>query len=166
MKRKYVTEEQKEIKKFIYVLLGVILIVIGIYFFTKAFVTKDLFKDTDIPYQTGSVNDSVLIVGTLLNRPEKEYYVIAYSSTDTNMAYYNSMMSKYMEEEDAQKIYFLDLDNALNKEYVAEEESNASKTFTKIEDLKLGNLTLLKIKNGKVNKMLLGEEEIKKELGV
>ena len=107
---------------------------------------KDLFKDTDIPYQTGSVNDSVLIVGTLLNRPEKEYYVIAYSSTDTNMAYYNSMMSKYMEEEDAQKIYFLDLDNALNKEYVAEEESNASKTFTKIEDLKLGNLTLLKKK--------------------
>ncbi len=160
------TDEQIEIKRFLLVLLGLIVIIIGIYFFTRAFVTKDLFKETsEINYTEGNVNYNVAIVGTMLNRPFKEYYVIAFSSEDNQATYYNTLVSKYMNEEKALKVYYLDLENELNKDYVATDD-NYSKKFTSIKDLKLGSFTLIKVKNGKVDAFLTNEEDIKKELTV
>ena len=93
--KKYETEEQMEVKKFIFVLLGIVLIVVGIYFFTRAFVTKDLFKQaSDVTYTSGTVNYDVAVVGTMLNRSDKEYYVVAYSSENNNATYYNTLLSK------------------------------------------------------------------------
>lgn len=164
--KKYETEEQMEVKKFIFVLLGLIIVIIGVYFFTRAFVTKDLSKKTnEINYNEGKINDEVVIVGTMLNRPLKEYYVFAFSSEDNMAIYYNALVSKYLEKEKSLKVYYLDLENAFNKDYVANDEK-ASTAFTNIKDLKLGNLTLLKVKDGKVNKFLTSEDEIKKELDI
>lgn len=164
--KKYETEEQMEMKRFVFVLLGLIIIIIGIYFFTRAFVTKDLFKETsDVNYKEGTINYNVAIVGTLLNRPEKEYYVMAFSNEDNNANYYNVLVSEYMSKESALKVYYLDLDNELNKDYIAYDE-NPSNSFTSIQDLKLGNLTLIKIKDGKVTKFIINEDEIKKEFAI
>lgn len=164
--KKYETEEQMEVKKFIFVLLGIILIVVGIYFFTRAFVTKDLFKQaSDVTYTSGTVNYDVAVVGTMLNRSDKEYYVVAYSSENNSATYYNTLLSKYLNNEDAMKVYYLDLNNELNKEYVATDE-NISKSFTSIKELKFGNITLLKVKDGKVTKFITDLEKIKVELGI
>lgn len=164
--QKYVTEEQMEIKKFIFVLLGLLILLVGVYFFTRAFVTKDLHKSTnnDVNYTEGKVSYDVVVVGTMLNRPVSEYYVYAFSNEDTKAIYYNTLVSKYSTNEKALQVYYLDIDNALNKDYV--DKSNASKSFTTINDLKLGELTLMKVKDGKVTKYMTNEEEIKKELGI
>ncbi len=168
MKNKFVTEEQKEVKKFICLLLGLVIIIIGVYFFTRAFVTKDLNKEKteESSYTTGAINDNVLIVGTMFNRPEKEYYVAAFSEEDTALAYYNIIISKYSSEKDALKVYHLSLDNALNKDYVATEDENSSTKFTNLENLKLGKFTLLKIKEGKVTKFITDIESAKKEFKI
>lgn len=164
--KKYETEEQLEIKKFFIVLLGLVIIIVGVYFFTRAFVTKDLHKESDgVSYTEGKINYDVVVVGTMLNRPAKEYYVIAFSDEDTNATYYNTLVSKYMKNEKTLAVYYLDLDNDLNKEYIATDE-NISKSFTTIKDLKLGNLTLMKVKDGKVTKFITKENEIKKEFGI
>lgn len=164
--KKYETEEQMEVKKFIFVLVGLVIILVGVYFFTRAFVTKDLSKKTeDVSYTEGKVNYNAVIVGTLLNRPNKEYYVIAYSSEGASASYYNTLTSKYVSKESALPMYYLDLENELNKDYMASDE-NASKSFTNIKDLKLGSLTLIKVKEGKVAKFMINEEEMKKELGI
>ncbi len=164
--QKYVTEEQMEIKKFFFVLLGLIIIIVGVYFFTRAFVTKDLHKTTnDINYTAGEVSSDVVIVGTMLNRSEKEYYVLAFGSEDVNATYYNTIVAKYGDEKNAIKVYYLDLDNSLNKEYVAS-DNTASTSFTTIKELKLGKLTLMKVKEGKVTKFITNEDEIKKEFGI
>lgn len=163
--QKYVTEEQMEIKKFIFVLLGLLILLLGVYFFTKAFVTKDLHKNTnDVNYTEGKISYDVVIAGTMLNRPVSEYYVYAFSNEDTNSVYYNTLVSNYSKKDKALQVYFLDIDNALNKDYV--DKNNASKNFTTIKELKLGKLTLMKVKDGKVTKYITNEEEIKKEFGI
>lgn len=89
------TEEQAEIKKFILVLGGLIVILVGIYFFTRAFVTKDLFnkkKSDEINYQVGVISDTNIIVGNLLNRPYEEYYALAFSSKSNLVGYYLSLI--------------------------------------------------------------------------
>ena len=167
MKNKYVTEEQKEVKKFLILILGLVIIIIGIYFFTRAFVTKDLNKSKDsdsYSYTAGSINDNVAIVGTMLSRPEKEYYIVAFSNEDFNLSYYNTIISKYSEQENALKVYYLDLDNALNKNYVATNDEDFSTKFTDLENLKFGEFTLLKIKNGKVTKFITNVDKAKAEL--
>lgn len=164
---KYETEEQKEVKKFIYVIIGLVIIIVGIYFFTRAFITKDLFKkDSDITYTDGVVNDDVAIVGTMLNRPYEEYYVLAFDSDGTQANYYNGIASKYMSNENSLKIYYIDLNNALNKKYIAGENDAVSTKFETIENLKMGEITLFKVKNQKVTKMLTDVEKIKEELTV
>jgi hypothetical protein len=166
-KIKYETEEQKEVKKFFLVLIGVVIIIVGIYFFTRAFITKDLFTTTsDIEYTTGTVNYSTAIVGNMLNRQNDEYYVLIYDSESTKANYYSTLYSLYTNETDSIKMYTVDLSNELNKKYVAGEDDKVSTEFTTLEDLKLGDITLIKVKKGTVKKYLTNIDDIKKELAI
>lgn len=162
---RYETEEQKEVKKFIFVLLGLIIIVVGVYFFTRAFVTKDLFNTNEVTYQEGKINYDVAIVGNMLTRPEKDYYVFAFSNESTKVNYYNTLVNLYAKEENSLKIYHVDLENELNKKYVATDNA-ASTSFDTIKNLKLGEVTLIKVQDQKVTKYLTNIEDIKKELNI
>lgn len=167
--KKYVTEEQKEIQKFLLVLLGLVIIIIGIYFFTRVFVTKDLFKENERDYQVGAINYDLAIVGNMLSKPYNEYYVMAFSNEDTQATYYNTLVSKYLSEkkDKALKVYYLDLSDALNKKYVSEDgnSSTLSKNFS-LDDLKLGEITLMYVKDGKLSKIITDIDAIKKEWGI
>ena len=163
------TEEQKEMKRFVLVLLGVVVVVIGIYFFTRAFVTKDLFKDekNDQTYTTGVVSETAAIVGNMLTRPENEYYVALFSLEDNQASYYDAIISKYSgdsENKNKLKVYYVDLANKLNEKYLATEDDKATTKYKDLDSLRLGDFTLIKVKKGKVNKLLTTVEDIKKEL--
>lgn len=162
---RYETEEQKEVKKFIFVLLGLIIIVVGVYFFTRAFVTKDLFNTNEVTYQEGKINYDVAIVGNMLTRPEKDYYVFAFSNESTKVNYYNTLVNLYTKEENSLKIYHVDLENELNKKYVATDNA-VSTSFDTMKNLKLGEVTLIKVQDQKVTKYLTNIEDIKKELNI
>ncbi len=161
------TEEQAEIKKFILVLGGLIVILVGIYFFTRAFVTKDLFnkkKSDEINYQVGVISDTNIIVGNLLNRPYEEYYALAFSSKSNLVGYYDTIMSKYKSEKESLKIYYIDTEDYFNNKYIDKE--NPSTSFESLDKLKLGEMTLIKIKKGKITKLITNVEEVKKELNI
>lgn len=154
------TEEQKEIIKFLIILVVVVVLVVGIYFFTKKFVTKEDEKKEEI---TGTVNYNVTIVGELLNRPYDEYYVLAYDSKGTKAGQYQGIYSNFTSSPaSTTKMYYIDLANKLNEEYRSSEETNPK--ATSISELKLGELTLIKVKDGKIVKYLEDEDAIKKEL--
>jgi hypothetical protein len=164
---KYETEEQKEIKKFFIVLIGLIVIILAIYLLTRIFVTKDLFESSsssDVEYTAGEINYDMAIVGTMLNRPYDEYYVIAFDSEGTKANYYNVISSNYLNSDSALKLYYIDLANELNKQYVATGEDEITTSFTSIDNLKLGDVTLFKVKNGKVKKIITDIDSISKEL--
>ena len=158
------TEEQKEIIKFIIIIVVVVSLVVGIYFFTKKFVTKDEEKK-ETQEITGTVNYNVTIIGELLNRPYNEYYAIIYDSTSNDAGKYQGIYSKFTTgEKSTTKMYYIDLSNKLNKDYYSEEETNPK--AKSIKELKLGDFTLIKVKDGKIIKYLEDEEEVKKELGM
>jgi len=162
----YSTGEQAEVKNFIIVIIVVLLCVVGIYFLTRIFVTKDLFthespkQEDTLPVE---VNYDVAMVGTIMNRPYDEYYVAVYDTTGKNNYDMASIVSTYKGKKKLH-IYRVDLNEHLNKEYYKPEEVNTKATG--VEDFKFGDVTLLRIKKGKITKYITEIDAIKKELDI
>lgn len=157
------TEEQKEIKKFILILGIVIILVIGVYFFTKIYVVKDT-NDKDDTKTEITFNYNKTILGSLFNRPYDEYYVIVFDSEDLQANYYYNLVSSYQNKSNASKIYIADLNDSMNKKFYNKDESNPQ--AQEASELKVKDLTLIKIKNKKINRYLEDVDSIKKELGI
>ena len=161
-KTKYQTEEQKELIKFLIILGVVVVLIVGVYFLSKAF-TKEEAKEYE--YQAGVVGTSQVIVGTMLSRKDTEYYVLAYDSSSDYANSYSIYASYYTnEQKNALKVYYLDLSSAMNKNYYVTEGSNPK--ATKMSELKMKDGTLIRVKNGKITKYVEGIENISKELKV
>lgn len=161
----YQTEEQKEMLHFLIVLVIIILFVVGVYFVSKMFVMdKSLFE---VSYNEGALNSERAIVGTIFNRPEKEYYVLIYDEKATNAVYYSAISTAYTQnQENAWKVYHVDLSNPINEKYIAKDSESSNPKASKVSDFKFKEVTLLRIKNGKIEKYLEDEASIKKELAV
>ena len=167
-KIKYQTDEQKEIVRFVVVILVVILCVGVIYVATRAFVTKDLFKaktdETEV-INPGSINYDVAIMGEILNRPYDEYYVAIYDKADGKyISDMSSMVYLYGQKEKHLHIYTVDLSNKMNEGFYDPENVNSS--AQSVNDMKVGDITLLRVKNGKIVKYIEDLEKMKSELGV
>lgn len=163
----YRTSEQDEMIKFVVVILVVLLCVGGIYLFTRAFVTKDLFTDNDNNsevVQEGTVNYDVAIMGQLLNRPYKQYYAVIYDSTGDYASDMYTLVTNYTKLENHKHIYTIDLSNELNKSYYDAE--NVNKKATSVSEMKVGDITLVKVKNGKIEKYIVDYAKMEKELGI
>jgi len=162
----YATSEQKDIKSFIIVIIVVLCCVGLIYLATRAFVTKDLFnKDKEEEVTTPvNVNYDKAIVGNMLGKPEKEYYVVVYDMTGNYMSDMSSIVSSYNGKEKHLHIYTVDLSNKLNADYYDVENENVK--ATSVEDFKFGDITLIKVVDGKVKTYITDLTKMKKELGI
>ncbi|MBE6161714.1 MAG: hypothetical protein E7158_05815 [Firmicutes bacterium] len=157
------TEEQQEIKKFIIILAIVILIVVGVYFLTKDVVKKKEAQKEENKTEV-TFDYSKIILGELLNRPYDEYYVIVYNSKDPKVNTYSNFVSTYKTKENSLKVYIADLNDSMNEKFYNKEESNPK--AKSINELKLSDLTLIKVKNKQINKYIENEDNIKSELGI
>lgn len=162
---KYRSEEQKDLIRFLIILIGVVAIVSVVYGVSRFFIKEDsnIFKDE---VTAGKVNYELVSVGTMFNRNYEEYYVVAYEKEDTQAILYSALMNKYTNMPNSLKVFFCDLDNKFNKDYYIGETGESNPGAKSIDDLALGEYTLLKIKNGKIVKYIETIEETKKELGV
>lgn len=144
---KYYTDEQKEVFKFIIIIVVLVLVIGGIYLITDKYIEKG--NRSTVP---GEINYDKATIGTMLNRPYDEYYVIIYDSKSTEASYYASLIYNYRENEDALKVYFIDLNNELNKKYYNVNNDNISNKDAKsINELDLGDITLIKVSNKEIN---------------
>lgn len=157
-------EEDKAVRNFIIIFVIVILFVVGIYFMTKFF-NKDSessTNNTDTNTSEVSIDSSVAIVGTMLNKSDEDYYVILYKEDDNNSGTYSNIVSKYKSKKDSLPIYTVDLSNKLNEKYY--DKDNINLTATDINDLRFGDITLLEVKNGKIIKTYTNVDKIKSVL--
>ena len=154
-------EEVKTIKQFITTLIILIIIVLGIYLFTKFFVTKDTASDTS-ETEVDYINPEMAIVGTMLNKGKDTYYVILYSTEDENAATYASLLNKYTSSDDYITTYRVDLSNPMNSKYVAT-GSDVNTESDVLSELKFGKITVLEIKDGKITDSFETVENIEKE---
>ena len=159
------SDESKEVKRFIIILLSIIVVVLAVYGITRL-IKKDKDDDTAREVTAGEIDYDKVSVGTLFNRADNEYYVIVYDGEDANAIYYSALMNKYMNKENSIKVFFCDLSNELNKKYYVGDEKDSNPKATKTSELALKDLTLIKIKNGKIVKYLESLDTIKTELGI
>ncbi len=149
------SEDENEIKRFVIIVIAIAVIAGIVYIATEAFNKKEAeYEDTPT---TGAINYDVVTIGTLLNRPSDDYYVLIYDSEKNDAVKYATLMDLYIDENSKEKnykpIYLCDLSNSLNKEYYNVNNDNKSNPkATKIEELDLGDLTLIQVKKGKIVK--------------
>ena len=166
---KYQTAEQTEIRNFIIVIVVVLLCVGAIYLLTRAFVTKDLFTKSEAPTTeevvAGKVNYEVAIMGQILNRPYDEYYVAIYNSAEGDYAAdMATLLYSYTQKEKHLHIYTVDLSNKLNDGYYDPENVNVE--AKSLSELKVGDITLIKVKKGKISKYIVDYSKMEKELNI
>lgn len=156
---KYITEEQKEIQNFFKILIGLVIIV-GLFYVLTVFVVnkEEPYKRTN---NKGTIQYSSILLGTLLNRSDSEYYVLALDSTDKANSYIINKASTYSSKEGKLPLYTADLSLEFNKNFIGEENNYS---IDNIEDLKLSGTTLMKIKDKKIVKFISDISLIEAEL--
>lgn len=153
-------EEEKTIRNFIIILIIVILACATLYFTTKYLVNKDNTSKNDAETKETTINYNVAIVGNMLSKTDAEYYVMIYDNTSSNVSDYQLMISSYGAKDNSLPVYTVDLSNSLNSKYYTDGETNTN--ADNIQDLKFGQITLLKVKNGKITNSYESVDSIKK----
>lgn len=145
---------ENEIGKLIKLVVIVTLIAVCFYFLTILINKEDKEEETKVP---ASIQFDYILTGNILNRPNDEYYVLAIFPDDVNIKIYDVYINSYQSKDGALRMYYTELDNPLNDNFVAS-ESNFK--INDISDLKFNQTTLIKVKKGKIEKYYEGKEEI------
>lgn len=163
--KKMLSDEQVEVRRFIIILVVTIAIIVGLYFLSNSVVNKRKNADSDTETKEVEIAYDKASVGTILNRPYEEYYVMVYDSNDTKAQYYSSLITNY-QNQDALKIYFVDLANPRNASFVAKNGTSNPNVTTDVTEFAFGPLTLVYVYNGTVYGYYEDLEEIKYELNI
>lgn len=154
------TDDEKLVVKFIVVLIIISLIAVGFYFISKNIVKN---RDDNIVESNVTISYDKVNVGMIFNRPYDEYFVMVYDSSNNNAMIYSSLISKYSQKEDSLKIYYCDLSNKLNKEFVSSDGTTNSNAKS-VSEFKFGQVTLIKVRNGKIVSYIENIDTIKSAL--
>lgn len=145
-------QDDKEVYKVFKIALGVIL------FIGLAYVLINIFNGnwnilTSKNKEATEIDSKMLIAGTLFNKEENEYLVLAYDMKDEKQNFYGSLTSSYSK---TPNLYYLDLSSGFNNSFIGS-STVISNDLTK---LKFGGATLLLIKGDKILKSYTQENDI------
>lgn len=162
---KYLSDDAKEIRRFVIILFSVIVAVLIVYGISRVLIDEP--DDSYVRNTTaGEIDYDMVSIGTMLNRNYDEYYVAIYDEEDPKAIYYSTIITLYTNEDDAIKVYYCNLGNYLNQKYKVKEGEQTNPNAKDISELSLGDLTLIKVENGKIVKYLEGLDTIRKEFGI
>ena len=156
-----IMEDKYSIKQLLTFII-LIWVVLGIFYGITVLVTnkKNNANRTDKveSKSNAKIDYEKILAQNSLNQKETSYYVYAYTNNDENVSTYNNDLVSYKNKEGALKVYYVELDNAFNKNNFASESN--------FEDGKViyKATTLLKVENGKVVNSYETKEEITKIL--
>ena len=103
------------------------------------------------------IDSSMVMAGTMFNKEDGEYYVLAYDMNDEKNNFYEVLKENYYDEK---KLYVLNLGSGFNSEFVGEKTVISDD----LEKLKFSGPTLLLIDKDKIVKSYQVEEEIINQL--
>ena len=139
--------EKNPIKKFIIITCSLILIISIIYLGTSLFITKELNwfkKSEDTNTKQESVTNAIL-ASAIFKQLDEEYYVYFYDFNEEKNEITEYVNSKLANE----KVYRVNTSSAMNAKYIGE---ISNKNAKKLEELKVKEPTLIKIKNHEIVK--------------
>lgn len=154
----YNIDDENEIKRFILIVVGIVVILFCIYGLTNI-----LNKEETEPIKSVNINYDILSVGTIFNAPYDNYYVLIYDSKSDNASIYSSILDNLKGKDDVKKVYFVDLNNKINGNYYNKDNNGKSNPkATSVSEFNFGELTLLEIKNKKIVSYKENIDEISK----
>lgn len=130
-----------DLKNIIKFILIVSVIALLFYFITVVVLKNKKSETYDISSEPAVIQYNEIIIGDMFNQKESEYYVLLKENEDFYLDLYDTYISTYTGKENSLKVYTVDLSNAFNKKYLAE-ENNLDK-----ENFKIKSTALIKINN-------------------
>ena len=141
-------------------ILGIVLIMFIIIYIGTAIVTgeikltKEKEEEKEVTIQTEKI-----LAGSTFNITDKEYMVLYYDFNAGDSGIYGMLFNTYKSNGSSVKMYRVDLSSGFNKKYITNGKVNTSPS--NIDELKVKNPALIRIKNKKVTKFIISKEEIK-----
>ena len=148
MKKNMVVEDEMSIIKFLKIIIAVLIIFVLFTFITKIITNKEKNDETT------NIQYDKILVGSILNRPESDYYVLVISKDDENALVYTNLISTYKAKSEHRRFYTADLADEFNKIYVADTNNL---NVTAIDDIRFAETTLLHISDGKIVSSRVGD---------
>lgn len=134
----------------------IIILVLGIFYGITILVTnnKDNNQKIEDNYSEATIDYEKILAQNTFKQKEDTYYVFAYKNTDERISEFNNNLISYKNKENSIKVYYVELDNAFNKNNIASESDfNDGKVVFK-------GTTLLKVENGSLVEKYQTEDEI------
>lgn len=148
--------DEKEVYNVFKIALGVIIFLGASYFIVNLLRGNINFLNKR-NLETQELDSTMVMVGTMFNKSDSEYLVLAYDMSDELNGYYPALISTY---NGSKTLYKLDLSSGFNSSYIGN-ESVINSDLTK---LKLSGPTLLVIKGDKIVSSYTKEADIEKYL--
>lgn len=140
------SDEMLRLGKIILVLLVIVVVFYGI----TVIITKQKKNNSnqtnqeDVP---AVIQYDEILIGTLLDQPREEYYVLIQKDDSLYRSLFESYMKTYSSKTGALKIYTSNMNDVLNGFYIS--ETSNLKT-TNMGEFRVSNVSLVKIKNGTI----------------
>ena len=145
-------KDDKDVYKVFKIALGVFLF-IGLAYAAINILNGNwnLFTKKNVPVT--EIDSKMVMVGTMFNKEESEYLVLAYDMKDETYGFYEVVESNY---NGTSKLYLLDLSSGFNRDYLG----NKTVISSDLTILKFAGPTLLVIKGDKITKSFTTEKDI------
>lgn len=145
-------QDDKEVYNVFKIAIGVLLFIGLIYVGINIFNGNwKLFTKENIP--TEAIDEKMLLVGTMFNKEDSEYLVLAYNMKNEKEAFYAALVNNYQKEP---KLYLVDLGSGFNDKFIGEKTVISND----LNKLKFSGPTLMVIKKDRIVKSYTKESEI------
>ena len=150
-----IIEQNNQLKTLTITIIIIIVLLIPVYFITTLVLNN---RDNEVTNNNPDVliQKEKILVGQLFNRPETNYYVLAYKEDDKFLDLFDKYLDDYKSSENSLTFYKIDLEEGFNKQYI----DNETKISDDLNELKLSTTTLFKIKDGKIESYYVGNNDI------
>lgn len=150
MKKIRLFEANDEMSKLANIFIAVSIVFIIFYLITVFVTNRPKAKVPEIV----NIQYEEILGGSIFNKNEESYYVLAYEKTNINNDMYQYFLSAYRGDVTSLKVYIVDLSNIFNKPFIKENSSFDEENISFKED------TLLKVSKGKVIETFEGRDNI------
>lgn len=150
-RKRAVIDDEIKVSSFFKIIIA-ILIILVIFTLITLLATRD--KKDNVTANIEFQYDKIL-VGSILNRVEDDYFVLVQMKGEPNSSSYKNLIDTYSKKSEHSRFYYVDLGDEFNSKYVGSENNI---DFTNILDVKFANTTLLHIKDGKIVSQRSGDD--------
>jgi len=141
------------------ILILVVICILCLFYLLTVYLTEKESTESaaNKPEEETVIQYDEILAGSTFNKPDEKYFVVYYDMSSEDIADITSAIGAYNAKEDALPLYTVDMSNPLNKNY-ASKDSN--KSVDEASELRINGVTLIRVKDGELDKYLEGEDEV------